>query len=100
MFYLVSLLRFNFPPPKGPQAETLLLENDNILGLLRSANIAFKVYMPHFKSPAQSKLHFGPLWKQFVALKQSFDPLAILAPGQSIFSRCQTHCLKALSSVT
>lgn len=99
VFYLVSLLRSNFPPPRGPNAETLLSENESILALLRSANISFKVYMPHFKSSQDSRLHFGPHWTQFVSLKQAFDPLAILAPGQSIFCRESPHCLKAVSSV-
>lgn len=100
IFYLVSLLRSNFPPPKGPKAETLVQENEEILGLLASANIPFKVYMPHFKSPQDCQFHFGSHWQHFVSLKQEFDPLAILAPGQCIFSRQNPHSLNNISSIT
>eukprot|EP00250_Pteridium_aquilinum_P004125 c14357_g1_i1 orf=159-1763(+) len=99
IFYLVSLLRSNFPPPKGPKAETLVQENEEILGLLESANIPFKVYMPHFKSPQDCLFHFGSHWQHFVSLKQAFDPLAILAPGQSIFPRQNPHSLNLVSSI-
>jgi len=31
--------------------------------------------------------HFGKQWTRFVERKANFDPMAILAPGQRIFSR-------------
>lgn len=87
IFYLVSLLRSNYPPPRGPKVETLLDENDEILEVLESVGISFTLYMPHFNSPQDCRLHFGSRWPHFVSLKQAYDPLAILAPGQRIFPR-------------
>lgn len=87
IFYLVSLLRSNYPPPKGPTLDTLLAENEEIVHISRSNGISFTFYMPHFTSPLDIHLHFGSLWHRFVSLKQTFDPLAILAPGQRIFPR-------------
>ncbi|KAH7298348.1 hypothetical protein KP509_25G038700 [Ceratopteris richardii] len=91
IFYLVSILRSNFPPPLGPPAIKLLIENENLLETLKSKHISFKVYMPNFKSKEDCTPHFGARWKKFIALKESYDPLHILAPGQSIFSRRKSH---------
>lgn len=100
MFYLVSLLRSNFPPPRGPKAETLVQENEEILELLRNANISFKIYMPRFKSAKDCELHFGSHWRHFMTLKEAFDPLAILAPGQCIFPRRNAHSLNNTSKIS
>ena len=85
IFYLVNLLRLHYPPSKEPKLETLLQENDEILHALESDGIPFKVYMPRFKSPQDSQLHFGHFWQHFLYLKQTYDPFAVLAPGQCIF---------------
>ncbi|HEY4596332.1 MAG TPA: hypothetical protein VIJ02_08025, partial [Thermoanaerobaculia bacterium] len=37
-------------------------------------------------SPEDWRRHFGPRWPQFFAAKQAFDPDALLAPGQGIFT--------------
>lgn len=87
IFYLVALLRFSLPNPKGPRAEVLLAENDEIVRLSRAANIRLNVYLPHFSKQSEWEQHFGSKWSRFRSLKSKWDPLAILAPGQGIFPR-------------
>lgn len=92
IFYLVGLLRFLPPNPGGPNStERMLAQNEEILGLCETAGIEMKQYLPHYKTNGEWKRHFGWKWDQFVERKRMFDPRAILAPGQNIFSRSSVH---------
>ncbi|KAF8388742.1 hypothetical protein HHK36_025422 [Tetracentron sinense] len=89
IFYIVALLRFNPPYPKGPPVEELVAQNDEIIQCCITHAFDFKLYLPYYRSQDQWKRHFGKQWPKFVERKTRFDPTAILAPGQRIFSR--TH---------
>ncbi|XP_039028267.1 cytokinin dehydrogenase 7-like [Hibiscus syriacus] len=86
IFYIVALLRF---VPKGPSVEKLVAQNHEIVKLCNNEGLDFKLYLPHYQSKEDWKRHFGYQWSRFVERKLSFDPMAILAPGQQIFKR--TH---------
>ncbi|XVE70843.1 hypothetical protein DITRI_Ditri10aG0102900 [Diplodiscus trichospermus] len=86
IFYLVGLLRF---VPKGPSVEKSVAQNHEIVKWSIKEGLDFKLYLPHYQSKEDWKRHFGNQWTRFVERKASFDPLAILAPGQRIFKR--TH---------
>ncbi|KAJ7966361.1 Cytokinin dehydrogenase [Quillaja saponaria] len=87
IFYLVALLRFSPPYPKGPPVENLLAQNHEIIQRCLNRGIDFKLYLPHYKTQEDWKRHFGNQWTRFVERKANFDPMAILAPGQRIFTR-------------
>ncbi|KAA8546238.1 hypothetical protein F0562_003023 [Nyssa sinensis] len=87
IFYIVALLRFNLSYPKGPPVEELVAQNREIIHSCIKNNFDFKLYLPHYNSREEWKQHFGKQWTRFVERKASFDPMAILAPGQKIFSR-------------
>ncbi|XP_061349569.1 cytokinin dehydrogenase 7 [Gastrolobium bilobum] len=87
IFYIVALLRFIPPPPKGPPTELLVAQNNAIIQLCYNRGFDFKLYLPHYQSRENWMLHYGDKWTRFVDRKANFDPLAILAPGQKIFSR-------------
>ncbi|KAF5748359.1 cytokinin oxidase family protein [Tripterygium wilfordii] len=87
IFYLVALLRSTPPNPKPPSIEKLVAQNQEIVQLCCRRGFDFKLYLPHYKSREDWKRHFGNQWRRFVDRKASFDPLAILAPGQKIFPR-------------
>ncbi|KAI5060332.1 hypothetical protein GOP47_0024752 [Adiantum capillus-veneris] len=86
VFYLVALLRFSLASPRGPTAERLVEENEEIVRLARAANIHVKYYLPHFNRQADWQDHFGCKWNHFRHLKSKWDPQAVLSPGLSIFS--------------
>ncbi|XP_022756378.1 cytokinin dehydrogenase 7-like [Durio zibethinus] len=86
IFYLVALLRF---VPKGPLVEKSVAQNHEIVKWCIKEGLDFKLYLPHYQSKEDWKRHFGNQWTRFVERKASFDPMAILAPGQKIFTR--TH---------
>ncbi|XVE97759.1 hypothetical protein REPUB_Repub03eG0046500 [Reevesia pubescens] len=86
IFYIVALLRF---VPKGPSVEKLVAQNHEIVKWCIKEGLDFKLYLPHYQSTEDWKRHFGNQWTRFVERKASFDPMAILAPGQKIFKR--TH---------
>lgn len=87
VFYLVAFLRFNLPSPRGPSAEALVEENEEIVRAAKAASINVKYYLPHFSRQADWQEHFGcSKWNHFRVLKSKWDPQAILSPGQSIFS--------------
>lgn len=90
MFYLVALLRFTPPSPKGPSVEKLVEQNQEIIQYCNKRGFDFKLYLPHYKTQQDWKIHFGNRWTRFVEMKACFDPMAILAPGQKIFSRNPT----------
>jgi len=87
IFYIVALLRFSPPPPKGPPPELLVAQNNEIIQFCTSRGLDFKQYFPHYHSREDWMKHFGKQWTRFVERKANFDPMAILAPGQRIFSR-------------
>ncbi|KAI4316472.1 hypothetical protein L6164_024450 [Bauhinia variegata] len=87
IFYIVALLRFNPAAPKGPPAELLVAQNQEIIQFCCHRGFDFKQYLPHYQTQEDWKRHFGNQWTRFVERKANFDPMAILAPGQKIFSR-------------
>eukprot|EP00253_Pinus_taeda_P011053 PITA_11053 len=88
IFYLVGLLRFIQPNPGGLNTiEGMIAENEQILGICEREGIEMKQYLPHYGTKQEWKRHFGRKWDQIVERKRKFDPRAILAPGQRIFSR-------------
>ncbi|KAL0394228.1 UNVERIFIED_CONTAM: Cytokinin dehydrogenase 7 [Sesamum latifolium] len=87
MFYLVALLRFCFPYPKGLSAEEMIVQNQEIVQSCIQNGFDFKLYLPHYTSREGWKRHFGNQWTRFQESKARFDPMAILAPGQKIFPR-------------
>ncbi|KAG9454256.1 hypothetical protein H6P81_007160 [Aristolochia fimbriata] len=50
-------------------------------------NIGAKQYMPYCEDEQEWMVHFGEKWEMFRDLKNEFDPLNVLAPGQRIFKR-------------
>lgn len=88
IFYLVALLRFSLPYPKGPPVEEMVSQNREIIKCCIRNGFNFKPYFPHYNSEEEWKQHFGNnQWSRFVERKARFDPMAILAPGQKIFRR-------------
>ncbi|MED6156836.1 Cytokinin dehydrogenase 7 [Stylosanthes scabra] len=88
IFYIVALLRFVPALPKGPHnAEILVAQNNAIIQLCYNRGFDFKLYLPHYNSQENWMRHFGDKWTRFIDSKANFDPLALLAPGQNIFSR-------------
>ncbi|GLJ55818.1 hypothetical protein SUGI_1198360 [Cryptomeria japonica] len=86
VFYLVGLLRSS--RHGGPSVERLLEENDHILRICETSGMDIKQYLPHYKMDGEWRKHFGTTgWDRFKRRKERYDPLAILAPGQRIFSR-------------
>lgn len=83
----MALLRFTRAFPEGPAAADLVAQNREIVECCRSNGYDFKLYLPHYQSEADWAVHFGRHWPRFVDRKARYDPLAILAPGQKLFSR-------------
>ncbi|XP_022936068.1 cytokinin dehydrogenase 7 isoform X1 [Cucurbita moschata] len=87
VFYLVALLRFTPPNPRPALVDKLVEQNREIVNICHVNCIDFKLYLPHYHSEKEWKLHFGNQWSRFVERKTLFDPMAILAPRQKIFAR-------------
>ncbi|KAJ4754241.1 Cytokinin oxidase/dehydrogenase-like protein [Rhynchospora pubera] len=87
IFYLVALLRFPRSYPEGPRIDEVLAQNHEIVNCCRSNGYDFKLYLPHYETESDWAEHFGDGWSRFVRRKADYDPMAILAPGQKIFSR-------------
>lgn len=87
IFYLVALLRSTPPYPDGPPVSELVAQNREIVRHCTKKRYDFKLYLPHYQTQREWKQHFGNQWTRFVERKAMFDPMAILAPGQKIFSR-------------
>lgn len=88
IFYLVALLRFARPHAGGPSAEEMAGQNRRIIDCCRSNGYDFKMYLPHYRTEEDWARHFGADgWPRFVERKRRYDPMAVLAPGQRIFSR-------------
>ncbi|CAN4076669.1 unnamed protein product [Withania somnifera] len=87
IFYLVALLRFSHPHPKESEIKQMVAQNQEIVQTCINNGFDFKLYLPHYESTVEWKKHFGDQWGRFVERKSQFDPKAILAPGQKIFTR-------------
>ncbi|KAM7500114.1 hypothetical protein LguiA_024528 [Lonicera macranthoides] len=90
VFYLVAFLFSATPSSTGPGGlEYMLAQNKRILNFCRTARIGMKQYLPHYNSQEEWEVHFGTQWEAFVRKKSTYDPLAILAPGQRIFRKAR-----------
>ncbi|KAI3754859.1 hypothetical protein L1987_54651 [Smallanthus sonchifolius] len=89
IFYIVALLRFTNPYQKSPSVRDLVAQNHEILQVCARNGLDFKLYLPHYNTEEGWKQHFGDRWSRFVEMKSRYDPMAILAPGQKIFTRHQ-----------
>nr|GLL47014.1 cytokinin dehydrogenase 7-like [Ipomoea trifida] len=88
IFYLVALLRFCPQRTNGPPLRELE-QNREIVQFCINSGLDFKLYFPHYSFKDEWMQHFGDQWSRFVDRKSAFDPRAILAPGQKIFTRNQ-----------
>eukprot|EP00253_Pinus_taeda_P025023 PITA_25023 len=86
VFYLVAFLR-SATPASTNSLEYLIDQNKRILSFCEQAGIGAKQYLPHYTTEEDWKMHFGDKWDKFVERKSTYDPNAILAPGQRIFSK-------------
>lgn len=92
VFYLVAFLRSAIPATTE-RLEYLIDQNQKILNFCRRAGLGAKQYLPHHTTEQDWKTHFGEKWDMFVQRKTAYDPNAILAPGQRIFSKCRAFSL-------
>jgi cytokinin dehydrogenase len=84
-FFLFGLLRTAVPPTPERSAE-LVAANRNLFEQARAVGGFFYPIDSVPMSPEDWRRQFGPRWPQFFAAKQAFDPDALLAPGQGIFT--------------
>jgi cytokinin dehydrogenase len=83
IFYLVGLLS-----SLGPYSiEHTLNLNSQIIEFCNKASIGVKQYLPNYTTDPEWKAHYGARWDAFRQRKNTYDPLAILAPGQRIFQK-------------
>ncbi|KAL6201070.1 hypothetical protein ACLB2K_024785 [Fragaria x ananassa] len=88
IFYLVAFLTSAVPSSTGTDGlEHMLIQNKRILDFCETANLGVKQYLPHYTKQEEWQSHFGSHWEKFVQRKSTYDPLAILAPGQRIFQK-------------
>ncbi|KAM3397233.1 cytokinin dehydrogenase 7 isoform X1 [Capsicum galapagoense] len=87
IFYLVALLRFTHAHPTESKIKQMVAQNNEIVQTCIKNGFDFKLYLPHYESTVEWKKHFGDQWIRFVERKSQFDPKAVLAPGQKIFTR-------------
>nr|GLL24924.1 cytokinin dehydrogenase 6-like [Ipomoea trifida] len=88
IFYLVAFLSQANPTSTGTDGLAhILTQNQRVLNFCEDAHLGVKQYLPHYKTQEQWRAHFGPRWEVFVQRKSTYDPLAILAPGQGIFRK-------------
>ncbi|MED6209576.1 Cytokinin dehydrogenase 1 [Stylosanthes scabra] len=94
IFYLVAFLSSAVPLSRGSESlEHILTQNKRILEFCRNAKLGVKQYLPHYTTQQEWKAHFGSKWEAFVQRKTTYDPLALLAPGQRIFQKAlSTSC--------
>eukprot|EP00246_Nothoceros_aenigmaticus_P012622 TRINITY_DN4003_c0_g2_i1.p2 TRINITY_DN4003_c0_g2~~TRINITY_DN4003_c0_g2_i1.p2 ORF type:complete len:150 (+),score=15.80 TRINITY_DN4003_c0_g2_i1:63-452(+) len=83
-FYVVSLLQSSNPSIVGLSTAELQAQNREIRKYCEE-KLGCKTYLHLHSGPAEWERHFGSQWTRFVDRKRSFDPSAILAPGQNIF---------------
>ncbi|XP_024975304.1 cytokinin dehydrogenase 1-like [Cynara cardunculus var. scolymus] len=88
VFYLVAFLSSAMPSSTGKDSlEYILSQNKRILDVCETAKLDTKQYLPHYSTQEEWKTHFGSQWEVFVRRKFTYDPLAILTPGQRIFQK-------------
>ncbi|MQL72400.1 hypothetical protein Taro_004730 [Colocasia esculenta] len=87
IFYLVAFLSSAPSSTNENNLERALKQNERILSFCKEAGINMKQYLPHYTTSEEWKSHFGHRWDMLVRRKLSYDPLAILAPGQRIFHK-------------
>ncbi|XP_012086231.2 cytokinin dehydrogenase 1-like [Jatropha curcas] len=88
IFYLVAFLSSAVPSSKGKEGlQHILAQQQRILDSCSKADLGVKQYLPHYSTQQEWQAHFGSQWEVFVQRKSTYDPLAILAPGQRIFRR-------------
>ncbi|KAJ6425926.1 hypothetical protein OIU84_026493 [Salix udensis] len=88
IFYQVAFLSSAMPSSTGKDGLFhILAQNQRILDFCSKASIGAKQYLPHYSTQEEWQTHFGPQWEVFVRRKSTYDPMAILAPGQRIFRR-------------
>ncbi|KAK4392483.1 Cytokinin dehydrogenase 1 [Sesamum angolense] len=88
IFYLVAFLSSAIPSSTGKDGlESILTRNDRILDFCARPHLGIKQYLPHYSTTEEWRAHFGTQWDVFSRRKLSYDPLAMLAPGQRIFRR-------------
>lgn len=84
VFYLVGFLSSALGPHT---VEHTLNLNSRIIEFSDKAGIGMKQYLPNYTTEPGWKVHFGARWDTFQQRKNTYDPLAILAPGQRIFQK-------------
>ncbi|XP_057468161.1 cytokinin dehydrogenase 1-like [Actinidia eriantha] len=88
VFYQVAFLSSAMPSSTGTDGLAYILaQNERILEFCEAANLGVKQYLPHYCTQEAWRTHFGTQWDVFVRRKSTYDPLAILAPGQQIFHK-------------
>ncbi|WOH00057.1 hypothetical protein DCAR_0519413 [Daucus carota subsp. sativus] len=92
LFYLVAFLSSAVPHSTGSDGlEHILTQNRRILDFCDSARLGVKQYLPHYNTQEEWKAHFGTKWEIFKRRKYTYDPLALLSPGQKIFQKEITY---------
>ncbi|KAL6530499.1 Cytokinin dehydrogenase 1 [Orobanche minor] len=95
VFYLVAFLSSATPSSTGKDGlEHILKQNKKILSFCGRPHLGIKQYLPHYSTQDEWKAHFGSRWQVFRRRKSTYDPLAILAPGQRIFQREKAFALQ------
>lgn len=90
--FLVAFLSSAMPSSTGPDGlEQILTQHRRILEFCESAQMGVKQYLPHYTTQKEWQTHFSLKWENFVQRKMDYDPLAILAPGQKIFTKPLIH---------
>lgn len=88
VFYMVAFLFHAVPSSSGTDGlEQFLTLNKRILDFCAVAHLGVKQYLAHHTAQEQWQAHFGQRWEVFTQRKSTYDPLAILAPGQRIFQK-------------
>ncbi|XP_049400650.1 cytokinin dehydrogenase 1-like [Solanum stenotomum] len=88
VFYLIAFLSSAMPFSTGKDGiEHIMNQNKRVLSFCEKTRIGMKQYLPNHKTQEEWKHHFGSQWEAFTRRKSTYDPLAILAPGQRIFKR-------------
>ncbi|GER27723.1 cytokinin oxidase/dehydrogenase [Striga asiatica] len=92
IFYLVAFLHHAAPSSTSEGSIDRVLQylvelNNRILKFSEESRLGVKQYLPYFTTQEEWRAHFGPRWEAFVQRKATYDPLAILAPGQRVFPK-------------
>ncbi|KAG0554904.1 hypothetical protein KC19_12G129000 [Ceratodon purpureus] len=94
VFYMVAF--FSNKLSESAALSKMLADNESILRIAQQ--LGCKQYLPKHSDITQWRRHFGSKWESFVQNKQTFDPEAILAPGQNLF-RSGSHINKYIRMV-